>query len=226
MTQLAQAQQPTDYNRANPSPRYRELLTMYQTMHRDGDPRYQIAPEQMFAGISLAANLPLIKNYLPRLPAANTMLDYGCGKAFAYQQRNVMIPNVPGVYESVEAYLGTKATLYDPAYPPYMELPKGTFDFVISTDVLEHCPEADIPWILREMFSYANHFVFANVASYPAKKTLPNGENAHCTIQPPAWWKERIREASATKPEVKFSFMLAFKSPTGEMSFSEYRNFN
>ncbi len=63
--------------------------------------------------------------------------------------------------------------LYDPAYTPYMALPQGKFTMAsICTDVLEHCPEQDIPWILSELFSYATRFVFANIACYPAKKTL------------------------------------------------------
>ncbi len=39
------------YSRENPSPRYRELLAQYQHMHRHGSA--DIAPEKMFAGISL-----------------------------------------------------------------------------------------------------------------------------------------------------------------------------
>ena len=55
-------------------------------------------------------------------------------------------------------------------------------------DVLEHCPEQDLRWIVAEIFGFANRFVFANVASYEAMTTLPNGENAHCTVRPSEWW--------------------------------------
>lgn len=42
-------------------------------------------------------------------------------------------------------------TLYDPGYEPYSTLPVGDFDGVICTDVLEHCPEEDIPWIFKRI---------------------------------------------------------------------------
>jgi hypothetical protein len=45
-------------------------------------------------------------------------------------------------------------------------------------------------------------FVFANVACYPAKKTLPNGENAHCTIRPGGFWKALLEASSARHPGV------------------------
>ena len=77
---------------------------------------------------------------------------------------------------------------YDPSYAPFSLLPQGPFDGVICTDVLEHCPEEDLDWIVGELFGYANKFVFASIAGYPAMKTLPSGENAHCTVQPLAWW--------------------------------------
>src|SRR5437763_1557904 len=67
---------------------------------------------------------------------------------------------------------------YDAGYQPYRKLPAGQFDGVISTDVLEHCPEEDLSWILQEIFSFARRFVFLNVACFPARKTLPDGTNA------------------------------------------------
>jgi hypothetical protein len=72
---------------------------------------------------------------------------------------------------------------------------------VICTDVLEHCPEEDLPWIVGELFGYARLFVFANVACYPAMKTLPNGENAHCTIRPVEFWREIFQNAAAAASE-------------------------
>ena len=54
---------------------------------------------------------------------------------------------------------------------------------------MEHCPEEDIPWILDEIFQHAKKFVYVNIACYPAQKTLPDGQNAHCTIKPKEWWE-------------------------------------
>jgi hypothetical protein len=98
---------------------------------------------------------------------------------------------------------------YDPCYAPYSELPRGTFDAVVCTDVLEHCPEEDIAWIVAELFSYARRFVFANVASFPASKRLPNGENAHCTIRPPEWWEELITDIASRHAGLTWEFWIS-----------------
>ncbi len=113
---------------------------------------------------------------------------------------------------------------YDPCYQPFNKLPDGKFDAVISTDVLEHCPEEDIPWIIDEIFGYANRFVFANVACYPAKKRLPNGENAHCTIRPPEWWEGILRETSARYSGIDWEVWVQYVTDTASgKQFSEQR---
>jgi hypothetical protein len=66
--------------------------------------------------------------------------------------------------------------------------------------VLEHCPTDDMDWMLRDMMSRANLLFYANIASYPAKKQLPNGENAHCTVQSPAWWEAKLTKAAQGLP--------------------------
>ena len=112
------------------------------------------------------------------------------------------------MHAGIPAWWGVEVRCYDPAYPKFAELPTGRFDGVISTDVLEHCPEEDMPWILGELFGYANRFVFANVACFPARKHLPNGQNAHCTIRPLKWWRQLLSEIARPRPEVLYEFRL------------------
>jgi hypothetical protein len=81
---------------------------------------------------------------------------------------------------------------------------------VICTDVLEHCPEEDIAWILDELFAFARKFVYANVACFPARKQLPSGGNAHCTVKPVKWWEEQIVRAARARPELLYEFRLAY----------------
>jgi hypothetical protein len=189
------------YTRANPSPRYRELQRMYVQMHEEGAAQQGIAPEHTFNGMSLLPQAARIKRLIERTDAS-TILDYGSGKGSQYDPRPVKAPD-GSVHESMVDYWDVTAVqCYDPCYAPYSTLPQGRFDGVICTDVLEHCPEEDIPWILGEIFGYAERFVYANVACYPASKVLPNGENAHCTIKPVAWWRELILAASAGRPEL------------------------
>ncbi len=99
---------------------------------------------------------------------------------------------------------------YDPGYAPFSELPEGDFDGVICTDVLEHCAEEDMGWILDELFGFARKFVFANVACFPARKTLPSGGNAHCTIKPAKWWDAQVGRAAAARPGPASEFRLAY----------------
>lgn len=183
------------YTRQNPSPRYRELVTMYRTMHTEGEKFLGIPPEETFLGQSLLPQRGRIKEIIMR-HGAKSLLDYGAGKGMQYQPIQVIVEGV-GEWPNIQAFWGIdELYCYDPAYEPFNKLPSNKFDGVISTDVLEHCPEEDIPWIVDEIFSYATRFVFAYVACYPAEKRLPNGENAHCTIRPVEWWQANLSDVS------------------------------
>lgn len=196
-----------NYNRGNPSTRYLDLLSMYRQMHQMGEQFLGTPPEDTFPGLSLKPQAGRIKDLIIRT-GAQTILDYGCGKGRQYQPQ--MISNSsgqqwPGVIDYWEI---DEVVCYDPCHEPYRKLPEGKFDGVISTDVLEHCPEDDVPWIVDEIFGYAVRFVFANVACYPARKRLPNGENAHCTIKPLEWWQELVGGIAAHHPGVVWEFWI------------------
>lgn len=184
------------YSRANPSPRYVELQALYRTMHEQGEKFLGIPPEQTFPGKSLGPQAARIKR-LVDATGALTVLDYGSGKGIQYQPFSIK-DGAGAVMPSVIDYWNVEEVVcYDPCYAPYSDLPRDTFDGVICTDVLEHCPEEDIAWIVEEIFSFARRFVFANVACYPAGKRLPNGENAHCTIKPVEWWRSLTQDIAA-----------------------------
>ena len=189
------------YSRNNPSPRYREMTELYRRLHREGEQQRGLPPEKMFPGLSLLPHIGNIKNLIKKT-GATTLLDYGCGKGLLYEPRPLPVPG-EGVFEGVIDYWDIdEVRCYDPSYDRYSALPEGQFDGVISTDVLEHCMEDDIPWIVEEMFSYATRFVYAAIACYPAMATLPTGENAHTTVRPPEWWDAIFAAANAKHPGV------------------------
>ncbi|HEV3010114.1 MAG TPA: class I SAM-dependent methyltransferase [Burkholderiales bacterium] len=199
------------YSRAAPSPRYRRLIEQYQLMHENGDTRLGIPAALTFAGQSLPRQAGHIKRWIERT-GAQSILDYGSGKGEQYSLARLVDPQTQIDHPDIRSYWGVKEIrCFDPAYDPFAELPSGTFDGVICTDVLEHCPEEDIPWILGELFAFAGKFVFANIACFPARKFLPSGGNAHCTVKPQKWWQQQIERAAAAKPALPYEFRLAYR---------------
>jgi hypothetical protein len=203
------------HSRSNPSPRYARLLAQYREMHRDGEVHLGIPPDRTFPGKSLPPQAGHIKRLIA-LTGAHTILDYGSGKGQQYQPLPFTDPGGT-VHLGIRAWWGVEVRCYDPGYPPYAALPEGKFDGVISTDVLEHCPEEDMPWIVAELFACATRFVFANVACFPARKRLPNGQNAHCTVRPLKWWRELIEKVAARHPATlyEFRFQVLERKPDG-----------
>jgi hypothetical protein len=210
------------YTRANPSPRYQELARQYRQMHVEGERFLGVPPESTFPGLSLPTQAVRIKRLIDAVAAQN-ILDYGSGKGRQYELRNVKFADGK-VHPSIQEFWDVDFVhCYDPCYEPFSRLPAGRFDGVICTDVLEHCPEDDLPWIVGELFGYAERFVFANVACYPAKKRLPTGENAHCTIKPLGWWRQVFEAAAARRPEVTWEVWVQWveESPQGSRFVEE-----
>ncbi|REJ64721.1 MAG: class I SAM-dependent methyltransferase [Planctomycetota bacterium] len=204
----------TAYQRKNPSPRYRELLSQYQQLHLYGDVRRNIPPEQHYAGRSLPRHAETIKQLIDHFQA-KTILDYGSGKGSQYKMAVTMKDGQR--YRSIPEYWDIDSlTCYDPAYEPFAESPVGQFDGVISTDVLEHVPEDDMEWVVDEMFSLATKFLFVNAASFQALAHLPNGENAHCTIKPVEWWRELFTRVAARHPQVRYFVSIDFGAEGAE----------
>jgi len=189
------------YSRSSPSPRYLELTRLYAQMHVEGERFLGAPPERTFPGKSLPPQAPRIKRLIEATGAQN-ILDYGAGKGMQYEQKDMRFEN-EGTWDSIQDYWDVDFVhCYDPSFVPFSELPQGRFDGVVCTDVLEHCPEEDMAWIVDELFAYAQRFVFANVACYPAKKRLPNGENAHCTVQTVHWWLDLFAKVGARHPGI------------------------
>jgi len=190
----------TTYSRQSPSPRYLQLVDLYRDLHTDGDTTLGMAAENTFNGKSLLQHVGVI-GQLCRHFGAKTLLDYGSGKGQQYGP----IPVRPGdgrEFPDIPSFWGVQVTCFDPGHEPFSVLPDGPFDAVISTDVLEHCPEEDLEWIVGEMFARAGKFLYANAAFYLASKILPNGENAHITLQPLPWWQALFERVATRYPDV------------------------
>jgi hypothetical protein len=106
-----------------------------------------------------------------------SVLDFGAGKS--------------ALADSLAAHWGATATRYDPAIPEIATPPEGLFDLGLCTDVLEHVPEAELDAFLATLRAHAA-LSYIRVSTIPATKLLPNGENAHCTVRPADWWRDRL----------------------------------
>ena len=199
----------TLFTKENPSARYRELLAMYTSMHRDGRPNTGHSAAQTFSGISLEEHVGIIAE-LVRQTDTNTILDFGSGKGKFYQDAP---DHPPGSrFKIMPSWGSALVTCYDPGYKPFSDPFEGIYDGVITTDVLEHIPEEDIAWVLDELFVHARKFVYAVASCYPANKHLPDGSNAHCTQQPPEWWRGQMELAARRYPGVRWLLCTQEKS--------------
>ena len=181
------------YSRQNPSARYLEMLHQYEQMHASSP--------LMFAGLSLTPHIGKIKKMIQDTDS-KTLLDYGSGKGVLYSQK--IDPETkqfdPERGVDLKNYWGLEEiALYDPGYPPFQKLPHKTFDAVICTDVLEHCPREDISWILEEIFSLSRKAVYLHIACYLAEKKLPDQTNCHVINESPEWWQRQILPCASLK---------------------------
>lgn len=107
-----------------------------------------------------------------------TILDYGCGRS--------------RLVDALGEACGAQVTRYDPAIPEYAEKPTGgPYDLLTNIDVLEHVPEEQLDEVIGEMAGLARNAIIV-IDTRPAEAVLPNGENAHCTLQSHDWWQERL----------------------------------
>jgi len=70
---------------------------------------------------------------------------------------------------------------------------------IAATDLLEHAPEADVPWLLDTLFAHAARALYLRIAC--ARGTGAAGDRpATSGPDDPAWWRERVEQAAARNP--------------------------
>lgn len=153
-----------------------EKINLYKEYHKN---------ELKYPGVSLANGYEHITKLI-HSTGSKTLLDYGCGKGFQYTKRGMHKP------------WKIMPSLYDPAVSEFNKLPDDAivFDGIYSTDVMEHIPENELPKVFEYIFNHAKKFVYLGICTKLAKATLPNGENAHCTVKPIEWWESMIKKYS------------------------------
>ncbi len=119
---------------------------------------------------------------LVRAHDATSVLDYGAGQRSLSRALKALLP--PSV----------RVTDYDPAVPAIDGMPSFA-DLVVCTDVLEHVEPDRLDRVLAHLQMLARKAVFVVIATRASNKTLPDGRNAHLTVESGAWWQARCESA-------------------------------
>jgi hypothetical protein len=190
-----------------PSKEYEKMVEKVRHFH---------ATRKTFSGLGAHQYADLLKDIVAR-HACTTMLDYGCGKGRQYTEP------MSAEYGFMEPtyflpFIGiTSVFKYDPGVPEFSAEPISgwKFDLVMCTDVLEHIPAQDIPWVLDRLFSSASKVVFAAVDTRPAKKTFDDGTNTHVCLQSEDWWADQFEEARRRTGSSAYLHLIIDDHPHG-----------
>lgn len=77
---------------------------------------------------------------------------------------------------------------------PLWDAVVGGFDYVLSTDTLEHMPPAMVPQTMQRISVAAPHG-FLRISTRQDIYGTERGLHLHETVEEPDWWLERCREA-------------------------------
>lgn len=150
-----------------------KLISQYKQIHETKS--YGNTSERL-----LYLLLPMVKEIQPK-----SILDYGCGQSNLVNLLKQELD--PNNTEDIRTYK------YDPAIEAFSTLPTERVDLVTNTDVLEHIPTEDLPMVIKKILELGEKAIFV-ICNREAKEILADGSNAHCSVYPPEWWLELIRQ--------------------------------
>ena len=191
-----------NYSRNNPSQAYLDNIEFYKEMHKKGyatSSGEKILKNNAYDGKSTLSYINLVKNIITN-NKCESLLDYGCGKAKFYNEK---FNTNKLSYSSLRDYWNLKIYLYDPCFDKYNKFSETKADITICIDVLEHIPETDVDWVLKEILSLTNKIIFVNIACFPAMALLPNGQNSHINIKTSEWWQIKLIKLAEEFKELK-----------------------
>lgn len=131
---------------------------------------------------------------------SKTILDFGCGKGDQYTKGKV--------HKKIGIRSLDNVLLYDPGVPEYANRPNKIVDATISFDVFEHIPREELPETFEYIFAHTKKFCYFVIHCGLAAKTLPSGENAHCTIMSQKSWQLFISQFNKQNIPILYSFKI------------------
>ena len=176
---------------------YYDVIKKYKVFHENGiknQPGFST-----FLGYSLTKWILKIQEII-KTNDCNSLLDFGCGKAFLYKNKfkigDKEFTNLSELWNLKNIYL------YDPGLEEYSDYPKGKYDGIICTDVVEHIPENDVLNFIDELFKLSNKFIFVVIATMPASKYFDDGKNIHLSLKDQEEWKKIFLEFKKKYPNI------------------------
>lgn len=104
-----------------------------------------------------------------------TLLDYGAGRGSL------------GHWFDRYDTTGVQRREYEPGRPGLDHMPEPA-ELVACIDVMEHIEPHCIDSVLDHIQSLAQRWVYFNISTRPAARTLSDGRNAHLTVEAAEWW--------------------------------------
>jgi mitochondrial fission protein ELM1 len=82
--------------------------------------------------------------------------------------------------------------------------PEARFDGVVAAELLEHLPAEDVPWLLEELFSRADRFVYVAVRCSTAalSPAAPSDADPCFCYRSVDWWRGQLANVSQRYPNV------------------------
>lgn len=149
-----------------------DTYKVYKDTH-DRNPKF-------FRGYSIVPYIPEIMQLI-RTSNIKNVIDYGCGKAEAWEHHNLK-----------EIFKLDEIILFDPGVEKYAKKPKNQVDLVICIDVMEHVPEHLVDDVMDEICDYSKKAIFFGISTRTSTKILTDGSNAHPTVKPENWWRDKF----------------------------------
>jgi len=116
-----------------------------------------------------------IEKYKP-----TSILDFGCGKGFLTKKLKQLYTNI-------------EITGWDPSHGTDLE---GSYDMIVSTDVLEHVEPEYLQETLYDLQTKTNIAQYHLIACYNAVALLPDGRNAHLSVHTPDQWQQKFLDTN------------------------------
>ena len=129
-------------------------------------------------------------------------LDVGCGigqgihdmRELGYEVFGIDLADNREIWDSIGI---AEYCQQAPAHQiPY---PDDTFDFIVSTEVMEHIEESYVDDSLKEINRVGSDFFLFTIALQGSYSLMANVVEGHITIKTQEWWLQKIREAGFQK---------------------------